>query len=351
VKQKRFFYGLREWPQLFLLLIGLLGCKPKETTVSGQIFTSTPLGNVKLGDAQIFLIEKPQVVEFLQKKKATISSERAARNRDVETAQKELMQATSDYTNFLTTRPFVTDSDYIRITSERDGLLHTVATLEQKYEPLRLRSDELRKAARAAISERTPEFVYMEYKANSIFLSRWNNVQLRSHQPPLNEPTEFKSWRVFLEAAQQEMSETMAQVHQLENERESLETRLSEIERLAEAQQTNRISIAKARVVTTRAAKLKYPGDLDKVLFTDFPIATARKAISEADGKFIVSYPQKKAFALFAKAEWKSKNESLTYYWFVDAPLNMALPCILSNSKLTSVDPDGYLKNLKELGK
>jgi hypothetical protein len=45
-----------------LLVFAVAGCKPKETTLSGQVFIVTKgAENFKLGDVVIFLIEKSQV--------------------------------------------------------------------------------------------------------------------------------------------------------------------------------------------------------------------------------------------------------------------------------------------------
>ena len=63
-----------------LLLVGFLGCKPKETHLSGQIFIVTRgAENIKLGLVEVQLIEKAQVLGFLQKKQAVIESEIVSR--------------------------------------------------------------------------------------------------------------------------------------------------------------------------------------------------------------------------------------------------------------------------------
>ena len=48
-------------------MLGLTGCKPKETTLSGQIFIVTRGSeNIKLGLVEVQLIEKQQVTNFLK---------------------------------------------------------------------------------------------------------------------------------------------------------------------------------------------------------------------------------------------------------------------------------------------
>lgn len=352
--QKLFIYGLRKWLPVCCCCFFLLGCKPKEITLTGQVFTSTPVGTIKLGDAQIYLVEKSRVVEFLEKKQAAISSESAKRKLKFENANNELLSATTAYANFIRTKPFQTNSDFVGIVSDRGEFLKQIADLEQKYEPLRTKSEELRKAARSAQTERTPEFVYLDYLANSIFSPLWSNVTISPHQPPLKEPFQIRVWRSFLEESQKEMSETKSKVIRLQSECQNLQARMSQIERTAEAAQKNQVSIAKSHVESAKAAMLKFPGRLEEIVLKDFPTETTIKTVSDADGNFIVNFPSKKIFALFAKAEWKSKSESLTYCWLVDVPKEdvAAGPLLLSNSKLVEVDPDGYLtffKNQKML--
>ena len=51
--------------------LGLDGCKPRETTATGHIFTVTRgAENIKLGAVEVLLIEKSEVSNFLQKKTA-----------------------------------------------------------------------------------------------------------------------------------------------------------------------------------------------------------------------------------------------------------------------------------------
>ena len=68
----------------FLVVLASLilsGCKPKEATVSGQIFIVTRGGeSIKLGSVQVQIIEKQSLVEFLKQKQAAID---LPRERDV----------------------------------------------------------------------------------------------------------------------------------------------------------------------------------------------------------------------------------------------------------------------------
>ena len=174
---------------------------------------------------------------------------------------------------------------------------------------------------------------------------------MRPHAVPTGEPVQFTAWRSYLDAAKGELSETTAQVRLLEQKKESSESQLSEIEHQAEAAQKNRISMAKARVEKANGVVSNYFANLDNLVFEDFPVATALKTDSDADGKFTVSYPRTKAYAVFVKAEWKSGGENLTYYWLVDAPPNPTSSLNLSNTKMIDADPHRLFETAKELSK
>ena len=60
---------------VFLLFV-LLGCKPKETNLSGQIFIVTRSAeNIKLGLVEVQLIERSQATNYLQRKIPAITSQ------------------------------------------------------------------------------------------------------------------------------------------------------------------------------------------------------------------------------------------------------------------------------------
>jgi len=75
-------------------IIGLVGCKPKATTVSGQVFIVTKgAENFKLGDVEILLVEKSQVTDFLQKKQPAIDLAMASKRQELTNAEQEVATA------------------------------------------------------------------------------------------------------------------------------------------------------------------------------------------------------------------------------------------------------------------
>jgi hypothetical protein len=100
---------------LILILVSLLaltGCKPKQTTLSGQVFIVTQgAENVKLGDVEILLIEKSQATDFLQKKQPDIDSEMASKQEDLKKIEQGHVPSV-----------LLTDSAYAKALSDFDEL-------------------------------------------------------------------------------------------------------------------------------------------------------------------------------------------------------------------------------------
>jgi hypothetical protein len=92
---------------IFAALVALTGCKPKQTTLSGQMFIVTQgAENVKLGDVEILLIEKSQAADFLQKKQPMIESEKTSRQKEAAIAAEDELKAIADNDSFLANNKF-----------------------------------------------------------------------------------------------------------------------------------------------------------------------------------------------------------------------------------------------------
>jgi hypothetical protein len=67
--------------------LGLLGCKPSETTITGQAFIVTKgVNNVKLGAVEILLIEKQPVADYLRQRQGMIDAQIEAGQRALDDA-------------------------------------------------------------------------------------------------------------------------------------------------------------------------------------------------------------------------------------------------------------------------
>lgn len=70
--------------------LGLIGCKPRETTATGQIFIVTRgAENIKLGAVEVLLIEKSKVTDFLEKKEPRIDAEIASQQQELAVAKED----------------------------------------------------------------------------------------------------------------------------------------------------------------------------------------------------------------------------------------------------------------------
>jgi hypothetical protein len=81
---------------LFIIIgtLGLTGCKPKTTTLTGQVFIVMQGGeNIKLGDVEILLIEKAQVAAYLARKEPVVDAEIASAQQEFDVAKENSKEA------------------------------------------------------------------------------------------------------------------------------------------------------------------------------------------------------------------------------------------------------------------
>ena len=79
---------------IIVATLGLTGCKPKTTTLTGQVFVVTQGGdNIKLGDVKILLIEKAQVAAYLAKKEPSVDAEIASAQQELNVAKENSKEA------------------------------------------------------------------------------------------------------------------------------------------------------------------------------------------------------------------------------------------------------------------
>ena len=77
--------------------------------------------------------------------------------------------------------------------------------------------------------------------------------------------------------------------------------------------------------------------------FSGFSPKAIVSARTDATGSFSLRYHLGAALTVFARANRQVLDQTEHYFWLVNAPTNLASAQIfLSNSKLVTVDPDGY---------
>jgi hypothetical protein len=295
-------------------ILGLAGCKPKATTVSGQVFIVTKgAENFKLGAVEILLVEKSQVTNFLQKKQPAIESEMASKRQELTNAEQKVMIALNDdlntrndYNSMISNRPYETNADYVKIKSQLAIVSRLKDTFQQQYDSLVVKVE-------SAIHDGGFDMD----KFNALLAQRTS--------------------------AQQSLS--------IENKIvDSLQAKLDEFQNLAEAEANEMLSAASSRVNIANSHVATVKTNLDNSptvadYLEDFLPVVVQKTLSDSDGKFSFTYPRDKMFTIFAHAQRMVLDKTETYYWLVDAPTNAETTQIfLSNNNLVFVDPNGYFK-------
>lgn len=283
---------------IIVATLGLTGCKPKTTKISGQIFIVTRGGeNFKLGDVQILLIDKSQVVDFLQKQSIIIQNELDSRKRVLADAEKDFKKAQTEFNAFLISGHPATNADLLEITKQLNEVLKQHKALERQ----------------------------------------WYSVDSQQSQATA------QGWSARADALLNQEQVILDQEKQTGAEAESLMAKLDSVVALHKAEETNKFETAKSNVAFSRNILVNSPTAED--YFASFQPTIVQQTLSDADGKFSFTYLHDKPLTIYAYAERTILNGTEKYYWLIDAPTNAKdIQVFLSNDKLVYVDPDGYFK-------
>jgi hypothetical protein len=293
--------------------LGLTGCKPKPVALSGQIFIVTQGGeNIKLGDVEILLIEKSQVVNFLVNKLPIVEYQITSNRFAFEMAETNYLIAQTNYDSFETTKPDKDKEDYMAFLSDShfnsypnfDRIKQNIIKLKQDSDRLYKYSGNLNVAASSELQAGN----YTESSSDST-LSGEDSSQAFD----------------FSQQADQQLGQLQEFI---DNEENSLLT-VFDAAQNAETATLNNLN--------------NFPGAND--YFVDFFPTAFQAARSDADGRFSFIYPKNKSFTIYASATRAIVSGEETYYWLVDVPTNSGPAQIfLSNDNLVYNDPDGYFK-------
>jgi hypothetical protein len=285
-------------------IFGLTGCKPKTTTLTGQVFIATRGGdNVKFGDVEILLIEKSQVTDFLEKRQPIIGSEIASRQQALSVAEEDAQKAQLAFDSFLKHGRPTTNSDLIEILKQSDAVKKEVYAANKQIDAVSGQIDAL---------EANPQ--------------AWN-----------------PAWNTRTDALFNEQDALLKKDQSYVDELKLLSLKFDAVVARLDAEETNKLNSAKLCVVSAEQ-KLEYSPTSGDYLSDFLPVA-AQRTISDADGKFSLVYPHGQTFTIYAHAQRATLNGIEDYYWLIDAPKNAeVVQVFLSNNDLVSVDPDGYFK-------
>ena len=274
----------------FALLFSLsfIGCKPKETTLSGQAFIVTRGGeNIKLGLVEVLLIEKKDVKEFIQQKQPAVDAEIVARQHEYEAA-KDLLTTTNTVAAPDVDCAVITETNYL--------------AMQTLFE---IRNKQLE-------AERNAELVLRQQAEYSS--SRYESGLSSSRFPSVNDALA--------------VTQNGYRQKHLAIDIRNLSERIGSIKK--------QVADSEERLTATPKAA---------AYFDAFSPVTFQKAVTDADGRFLFSYPQDKTLTIFARAERLVGDKTEKYLWLVDAPAGVEKAQIfLSNNNLVFTDPDGYFK-------
>ncbi|HVU28193.1 MAG TPA: hypothetical protein VHG71_10730 [Verrucomicrobiae bacterium] len=289
--------------------LGLTGCKPKETTLSGQVFIVTQgADNIKFGDVEVILVDKQQVTEFVQKQSAIIEAEIKKREQAAEVAEINFQRLKYDFENFFNNQLYATNVNYIQTKNQLD-------------ESLKIRRVS---AEQKALLKKTEENLLSTMTTN----------------------TSPADWELISKKVSEISSQEDAVTWQnMTNDPivEKLQTELENIKNDVESAQKAKVDCAQRALTSAQARTANFPTIQDYL--ANFAPEIFQKTITDADGKFFLKYPRDKSFTILASAERKISNRTDAYFWLVDAPTNSDdTQIFLSNNNLVYIDPDGYFK-------
>ncbi len=290
---------------IFAVLFGLVGCKPKETMLSGQVFIVTKgAENIKLGDVAILLIEKSQVTDFLQKKESAVKVEAASRFEAYTNAVQQYTEAQTRFNWFTTNKPYETNADWIKMKTHVDDLNRQYIQQTNEANHLQAYIDKVNDAWTAS-----------NYRDENLSMARNNALSAQTTVLEKSVKT-IEKWA-------------------------SLRKELWDFETAANAEASNKLEAAKSDIIKADKALESYP--TAEGYLVDFLPVVVQKTLSDADGKFSFTYPRNKSFTIFASTQRMVLNKTEKYYWLVNAPTNVeSVQLFLSNNNLVEVDPDRY---------
>ena len=299
----------------FVAIVGMLeltGCKPKTTTLNGQVFIVTRgADNVKFGDIEILLIDKSQVIFYLKKKNPIIDSEIASYRQALEVAKSDVEKAQADYNLFETNKPDRFGEGYdLFLANKIFDTYPGIEKIKLRIKNLRQQAGVLSKQADILQARRDQAEKQGDYLTSEALLVQDN----------------FSGHALDLYAeADSELDKLQGFVNRVESEKEDI------------------LNTAKTRKID--AAKTLANSPTAEDYLTDFSPMVVQRVLSDADGRFSFVYLRNKSLTICANAQRSILNGTERYYWLIDAPTNAeTVQVFLSNNNLVSVDPNAYFK-------
>src|SRR5208282_115930 len=343
-------------------VIGLAGCKPKETTIAGQVFIATSgRENIRLGAVEVLLIERQQVTNYLQKRQAMIASANLeARQNDtadaefalkawqnkttnavqnVEAAQKQFDPVKKEYDQFMATQPLLTNAVYVKL---KKDLAFRTGLIPSKQQTINFGEAEVNKPY-------SPQTWVQDYNGVNGTSGHW------SGSSEAEQEEQKQIYRKHVADAENDLANTYAQINADQQALEKIQQDVDEFQANKLHDAESLLNAAKSRLTQAQSSLAAAKSHLETIknkppfvptvdyYFNDFAPTVVKKAETDADGNFSLTYPCNKRFTIFARAERATLSEHEKYFWLIDAPAKMeAGRVLLNNNNLIEVDPDGY---------
>ena len=320
--------------------LSLFGCKPKEapkpkeTALSGQVFIVTRgAENIKLGLVEVQLIGKKSIQEFIQKRQSDIDAEIVSRENSQSSAKSDFEQAQMDYEIFQTNNP-MTKPSYTQLSEQRFAMEGEMASLKQQY--IATNSERVKLSANAEALSRGLQSAIELFGAGSTPANKAGVLASNAN----NEAMEYqKTSSELLEKNIQFKYACDAKINMLNFKKGIIEQETAK----QKGELLEQIAAAKSKLESATTSYEHCPKA--EAYFDGFVPMVFQEATTDADGRFLISYPRDKALAIFAKAERLVGSKTEKYYWLIDAPSGTEkAQLFLSNNNLVSIDPDDYFK-------
>jgi hypothetical protein len=300
----------------------------KETPLSGQVFIVTQgADNVKLGAVEIILIEKGQVIDHLHERQVAIDDQIRTKKMafndalDAIATAKSNIETATDNLQAAVVRS-ESSAEYLRIQAQKDALSRTNAALSDQ--------EGLLEAQLKACGISDPSDFFGALPSYGVLVRQQTQQSLRDQGVDVRRVIPLLSqYKKISEALQAGESDAFEKQQQLEK----ILAHAGDEERPKLGAAQNAYNIADSKAASLREGLNQMPTIDDYLL--GFQPVVIRKTLTDADGRFSIGCPRRKAFMLYAKAQRTTLQGTEYYYWLVDAPANSdAAQVILSNGNL-----------------
>lgn len=363
------------------IVFGLAGCKPKEITLTGQAFIVTRgAENIKLGLIEVKLIQKQDVKKHLERLLPAVESELSSRQQDLENSKREKQKNLANLASFDSSGPLTTVeykkmiTDYSTLTNKIDQFSDQYAELQKRKQNLAIDID----ATNHSVLNIRESLGIMKASYNRDFLAAYkatlslgsaatqadidyySSIAKQRGESAAFGQSQIDKWTVELNRLSEIAKTKQLELDSIEESLREFKIRLSDLSRMAQ-ESRSKLELFEKSAALQRIELERQCSEADsrqkqaemnlascpsaEIYFSTFTLPTVQKTVTDADGKFSISYSRSSALTIFAKAERVVGTKIEKYFWLVNAPTNSETAQIfLSNQNLVYVDPDGYFK-------